>query len=93
MRIPSEHTPDDLMKLVVERFRRLGSARSSEDSIQWWSWPEVFPSTSGPGGGIGGQAMTTFQVFGFRCDHHRDGLLYCGGHWRLWRRAEQRWQR
>jgi hypothetical protein len=32
------------------------------DSLSYYAWPETFGSTSGPRGGIGGQAMTTFTI-------------------------------
>jgi len=64
------------------------------DALEWWSWPEVFGSTAGPRGGIGGQTVTTFQVFGFWDDASDTGILYCSGFWRPWRNFPQlRWQR
>lgn len=34
----------------------------SETALEYYAWPQVFGSTAGPFGGIGGQAMTTFTV-------------------------------
>ena len=63
--------------------------------VDWWSWPEMFGSTAGPGGGIGGQMMTQFQVFAFAADYtEKKPLIYCAGRWRVWRNhPEQRWPR
>lgn len=50
--------------------------------VQWYSWPQVFGTTSGPRGGVGGRMMTTFQVFAFECADKR--MKYCAGVWRHW---------
>lgn len=62
---------------------------ATADDLQWWAWPEVFGSTSGPRGGIGGQTVTTFQVIGFEAE---DGqrIKWCSGVWKPWD-GEQRW--
>lgn len=75
MKASDHHEPAEL---IGEAADKLGG-----EVWQWYSWPEVFGSTSGPRGGIGGQAMTTFQVYGFI--GHDDALMYCGGVWRRWR--------
>lgn len=51
--------------------------------IQWYAWPQMFGSTAGPGSGVGGRAMTTFQVVAFELP---DGqmLKFCAGHWKRW---------
>lgn len=60
--------------------------------LSWWCWPQTFGNTSGPRGGIGGQAMTEFQVFAFK--HHWSGaqLKWCAGVWKEWDGiVESRW--
>ena len=59
------------------------------DRVQWWAWPEVFGSTSGPRGGVGGQILTTFQVFGFEAENGRM-VKWCSGIWRAWD-GRQKW--
>ncbi len=71
----------DIPALIREAAEKLGL---EEHHLQWFSWPEVFGSTSGPHGGIGGCVMTSFQVFGFH-DGGARGLLCCEGNWRIWR--------
>lgn len=83
----NENTEHELQALLIEAARLLGC---SVDELEWWSWPQVFGSTSGPRGGIGGQAMTAFQVFGF--SDGGNAVKYCGGVWRKWDRiVEGRW--
>lgn len=33
-----------------------------EEALEWRSWPQMFGSTTGPWSGIGGAAVTSFQV-------------------------------
>jgi len=51
--------------------------------LQWWAWPEVFGSTAGPRGRVGGQMLTTFQVFGFEAANGRR-VKWCSGVWKSW---------
>lgn len=76
----------DIKALLDEAAARL---ETRVNELQWWAWPEVFGSTSGPRGGIGGQMMTTFQVIGFEAE---DGqrIKWCSGVWKPWD-GQQRW--
>lgn len=47
------------------------------DSLDYWAWPQVFGSTAGPFGGIGGQAMTTFTIEAWVCGSV--AAIFCGG--------------
>lgn len=71
----------DVGPLLAEAAKRLPC---EERDVNWFAWPEVFGSTAGPRSGIGGQALTTFQVFGFQ-GYEDDGLLYCAGIWKPWK--------
>jgi len=42
------------------------------------SWPELFGSTTGPFGGIGGQAMTWFRMEAW-INTNQEGLVFCNG--------------
>lgn len=86
-----QHAPADL---IAQAATKMGC--HAED-IRWWSWPETFSSTAGPRAGVGGQAITWFQVYGFECAGFPvdlDAVLYCAGKWRRWERPlEMRWHR
>lgn len=56
------------------------------EDLGYYSWPEAFGSTAGPFGGIGGQAITTFQVEAFHLDDTGEAVLYCNG--RLWKKVK-----
>lgn len=73
-------TKENLCDLLTEAAQKMNCLA---DEIKWYSWPTVFPSTAGPRG-IGGSAMTEFQVFGFA--HYESGqyLKCCAGVWRKW---------
>lgn len=47
--------------------------------IAFYAWPYTFGSTSGPRGGIGGQAMTTFTIFAWVCDDIGPTVFTCAG--------------
>lgn len=63
-----------------------------------FAWPEVFGSTTGPNRGIGGQALTTFQVFAFEYEdvdtQEVRGTAWCAGGWKPWDREKDgmQWQ-
>jgi hypothetical protein len=61
--------------------------------ISWHSWPEMFGNTCGPRkGGIGGQSITEFQVFGFYSKATDKGLKCCEGIWKDWNDQKYNWQ-
>lgn len=63
-----------------------------EDYFEWYSWPQMFGSTAGPHGGIGGAACTNFQVFLFYNLEKHIGWMYCDGVWKEWDRGRgNRW--
>ena len=68
---------EELLRQVSER------EKCDPEDISWWSWPEMFPTTSGPHGGISGQAITKFQVFGFEPPSGKR-QKFCAGVWRHW---------
>ena len=39
-----------------------------ESELDYYAWPQLFGSTAGPNGGMGGCAMTTFTVHAFVYD-------------------------
>ena len=47
---------DDLLAEVAKR------ENCQTDDIEWYSWPQAFPTTAGPHG-IGGNICTQFQVY------------------------------
>lgn len=61
------------------------------NQLEFYSWPECFASTSGPHGGIGGSALTNFQVFGFRSKITEKGCKCCSGIWKSWDDGKTQW--
>lgn len=51
-----------LTDLVLEHLLHAGEVTVDDRALSWRSWPQTFESTTGPWGGIGGAAMTEFQV-------------------------------
>ncbi len=51
--------------------------------INYYAWPELFSSTSGPRGGIGGQALTTFTMEAWVCDESGPTVYECAGVYRF----------
>ena len=46
-----------------------------EEELSYYAWPQIFSSTSGPFGGIGGQSISTFTI---ECwTDGKQGILYC----------------
>lgn len=58
-RVIAEHLLTDR---VLEHLLRVGEVTVDEEALRWRSWPQTFESTAGPWGGVGGAAMTDFQV-------------------------------
>ena len=70
---------DDLLSEVAER------EGCRPDEIEWWAWPQSFPTTAGPvaPAGARGNMPASFQVFGFRPPNGRT-QKWCCGYWRHW---------
>lgn len=51
-----------LTDAVLERLLVAGQPTIDQGRLQWRSWSQPFASTTGPWGGIGGAAITLFQV-------------------------------
>lgn len=47
--------------------------------LSYYAWPEMFGSTSGPRGGIGGCAMTDFTIEAWVCDGSGPTFFTCAG--------------
>jgi len=67
--------------LKTDAVARLGCHPSE---ILYYVWPQTFSSTSGPFGGIGGQAISTFRMEAL--SDGRNAALYCGR--RFWKIVE-----
>jgi hypothetical protein len=73
-----------LLETVAER------EGCSPSEIDWYSWPETFGTTGGPGG-IGGNMLTSFQVMAFDPPSGRK-QKYCAGKWKHWNgEFEEKW--
>ena len=47
--------------------------------LSYYAWPEIFGSTAGPCGGIGGQAMSCFTIEAWVCDGDSPTVFTCCG--------------
>ncbi len=47
--------------------------------ISYYAWPQLFSSTAGPCGGIGGQAMSTFTIEAWVCENSGPTVFTCAG--------------
>lgn len=47
--------------------------------VEYYAWPQVFSSTCGPYGGIGGDALTTFTIEAIHNIMFNTTLYLCGG--------------
>lgn len=80
-----QKTIDDLLEEVAAR------EECSINDIEWISWPQLFPTTAGPKGGIGGNMITQHQVHAFRTPNGKM-FRFCSGVWRRWNgEFMQRW--
>lgn len=78
----------DINKLLLEVAIR---EKCHPEDIQWYSWPQMFSSTSGPRGGCGGQAMTSFQVYAFDPPVGKK-QKFCAGVWDHWNgQFQEKW--
>lgn len=68
----SEHFPE-LAKIQKPDARGL----QQRIDLDYYSFPQGFSSTSGPFGGIGGDAITSFQIEIWTCEPW--AIVFCGG--------------
>lgn len=59
--------------------------------IEYHCWPEYFGTCSGPRGGISGQAITRFQIFGFYSTVNDKAVKCCDGVWKDWNDQKYCW--
>jgi hypothetical protein len=45
--------------------------------LSYFAWPQVFGSTTGPNGGIGGQAMSSFTIEAFVANENGPTVYAC----------------
>ena len=62
-------THEEKIKAFIKQF--------GHSEFQHYTFPKTFGSTSGPFGGIGGSAMTTFTMEAFVCQRTGEALLFC----------------
>lgn len=68
-------SPEEAYYAVVKRLPQEAEYLDSS-YFDYYAYPEVFGSTAGPFGGIGGQAMTTFTIEAWVCG--KTAVLFCG---------------
>lgn len=66
----------EAIEAIKKRLPVQASQWVTVDYLDYWAWPQVFGSTAGPFGGVGGQAMTTFTIEAWE----QDGVavIFCG---------------
>lgn len=64
----------DANKLIAAKFSNYDPMCGE---LEYWAWPDAFGSTTGPFGGIGGQAMTTFTIEAWTDGYY--AVLFCQG--------------
>lgn len=85
--------PEAIEEMAIRRLKKLGAHdKSTSEGIEYHVWPETFASTAGPRGGIGGCAMTTFEVIGFVSTETMLGVMFCNGEWRDWDGVTRAWR-
>ena len=67
---------DQIQKEIAEVFDKNG-IEVIESELNYFAWPQLFGSTSGPKGGIGGCALTTMTVHAF--EYAGAAVLVCSG--------------
>jgi hypothetical protein len=68
------------IKALLDDVAKREQCDSSE--IEWYAWPQIFPTTAGPRG-CGGSMCSTFQVIAFDPPTGKK-QMFCGGAWRHW---------
>jgi hypothetical protein len=71
-----EAKEEELRQSVMELFEKRGV---KPDNIEEYAWPGMFATTSGPNGGIGGAAITYYQIKGYCDQASGSGVLLCCG--------------
>lgn len=61
----------------VTRFEASNELGVPENQLTYYAWPQLFGSTAGPFGGIGGQAMSTFTIEAWT--DGRRAIIFCKG--------------
>ena len=82
---------DKIYQLIEEVAKRVGC---EPEHVEWYSWPQSFATTAGPGGGAGGNTISSYQVFAFDAigDGRTERSRYCAGKWRKWNgEFNQKW--
>lgn len=55
------------------------------EMLLYYAWPQTFSSTTGPFGGIGGQAFSIFTIEAY--SDGRDAILFCSG--KIWKKVSK----
>ena len=53
------------------------------ERLEFHGWTQTFSSTAGPSGGIGGQAMTPFDVICFLDQISHRGVMFCSDEYKV----------
>ena len=71
-----QNITDKMLEDVTQRLKPYIEEFCPEE-IVYYAWPQMFGSTTGPFGGVGGQACTMFTIEAFVI--YPFAIIYCGG--------------
>jgi hypothetical protein len=77
MNYQTARSAKSLPTISLDEGSKLLDAEDCADCLDYYAWPEVYGSTSGPFPGLAGQAMTTFTVEAWVSPEA--ALLFCNG--------------
>ena len=63
-----------------------------KERLEFFGWSQTFSSTSGPNGGIGGQAMTRFDVIAFLDITSGRAVMFCSNVYKKVDKFEKYWR-
>ena len=89
---PNEHLLKYALMQSLKRYSDgVIQSKPIEDDFEYFSFPQVFGSTTGPFGGVGGQGQTVFQMEVY-LNQNTDNfmVIFVGG--RLWKCVEATWE-
>lgn len=67
-----KQAPEEVLKILKQN-------KVEYLELNYYAWPQMFSSTTGPCGGMGGQVMSTFTIEAWVCDASGPTVFTCAG--------------
>lgn len=67
----------NLQNMDDTRTKVAGELSVPTQYIDYYAWPQMFSSTAGPFGGVGGQVVCTYTIEAYA--HGDEAVIYCNG--------------